>query len=205
MSGGAVFATTVKPCTSCLAFGSRQRNWPLCWCWSGAWHSSRSGFYQMPWAPPESVIRMTFRYRYRCATVRPTVSGSVPAADWFAFVALRFFPVTSKGDRLLTTSIKGGEGQGAPTERQRHPQPAGMAWPAHKKLRDTSGSGGHRGCLRSSDSSFGSRWLRIVYAREHRLNTYRNLACCKQATERGFLTQRGTDQTRRCDGNRCAP
>lgn len=34
--------------------------------------------------------------------------GSVPGADWLAFVGLRFFPVAAKRSRLQTTAVEGG-------------------------------------------------------------------------------------------------
>lgn len=47
-------------------------------------------------------------YAYRANNPAPEKRGSVPAADWLAFIGLRFFPVVSKGGRLLTTGVKGG-------------------------------------------------------------------------------------------------
>lgn len=47
-------------------------------------------------------------YAYRANNPGPEKRGSVPAADWLAFIGLRFFPVMSKGSSLVTTGVKGG-------------------------------------------------------------------------------------------------
>lgn len=47
-------------------------------------------------------------YAYRADNPSGEKRGSVPAADWLAFVGLRFFPVASKRSRLLTTCVQGG-------------------------------------------------------------------------------------------------
>lgn len=47
-------------------------------------------------------------YAYRANNPAPEKRGSVPAADWLAFIGLRFFPVASKRSSLLTTGVKGG-------------------------------------------------------------------------------------------------
>lgn len=46
-------------------------------------------------------------YAYRADNPSGEKRGSVPASDWLAFIGLRFFPVTSKRSRLLTTGVKG--------------------------------------------------------------------------------------------------
>jgi hypothetical protein len=47
-------------------------------------------------------------YAYRADNPSGEKRGSVPGADWLAFIALRFFPVASKGNRLMTAGVKGG-------------------------------------------------------------------------------------------------
>lgn len=47
-------------------------------------------------------------YAYRADNPSGEKRGSVPAADWLAFIGLRFFPVASKRSRLLTTCVEGG-------------------------------------------------------------------------------------------------
>lgn len=47
-------------------------------------------------------------YAYRADNPSGEKRGSVPAADWLAFMGLRFFPVASKRSRLLTPGVKGG-------------------------------------------------------------------------------------------------
>lgn len=47
-------------------------------------------------------------YAYRADNPAGEKRGSVPAADWLAFVGLRFFPVASKHSRLLTACVQGG-------------------------------------------------------------------------------------------------
>jgi len=47
-------------------------------------------------------------YAYRADNPSGEKRGSVPAADWLAFVGLRFFPVASRRSRLLTACVAGG-------------------------------------------------------------------------------------------------
>lgn len=47
-------------------------------------------------------------FAYRAENPSGEKRGSVPAADWLAFVGLRFFPVASKRSRLVTTGVEGG-------------------------------------------------------------------------------------------------
>lgn len=47
-------------------------------------------------------------YAYRADNPSGEKRGSVPAADWLAFIGLRFFPVASKRSSLLTTCVQGG-------------------------------------------------------------------------------------------------
>lgn len=47
-------------------------------------------------------------YAYRADNPSGEKRGSVPAADWLAFVGLRFFPVISKRSGLLTACVQGG-------------------------------------------------------------------------------------------------
>lgn len=47
-------------------------------------------------------------YAYRADNPSGEKRGSVPGADWLAFMGLQFFPVVDKGSRLLTTSVEGG-------------------------------------------------------------------------------------------------
>lgn len=47
-------------------------------------------------------------YAYRAKNPSDEQRGSVPAADWLAFIGLRFFPTVSKHSRLLTPCVEGG-------------------------------------------------------------------------------------------------
>lgn len=47
-------------------------------------------------------------YAYRADNPAGEKRGSVPAADWLAFIGLRFFPVASQGSELKTASVRGG-------------------------------------------------------------------------------------------------
>jgi hypothetical protein len=66
-----------------------------------------------PWRNESNLPNLSWNasapriYAYRANNPAPEKRGSVPAADWLAFVGLRFFPVTSKGSRLLTTGVEG--------------------------------------------------------------------------------------------------
>jgi len=67
-----------------------------------------------PWRTASTLPSLSWNasapriYAYRAVNPSDEKRGSVPAADWLAFVALRFFPVAGKGSRLITTGIKGG-------------------------------------------------------------------------------------------------
>jgi len=47
-------------------------------------------------------------YAYRATNPSGEKRGSVPAADWLAFCALSFFPVSANRGRLATATIRGG-------------------------------------------------------------------------------------------------
>lgn len=68
----------------------------------GPWRNS-SKLPSMSWNA--SAVRI---YAYRADNPSDEKRGSVPAADWLAFVGLRFFPVVCRNSRLVTTGVRGG-------------------------------------------------------------------------------------------------